>query len=102
MRTRLEAALERIRDSRSTTERMIEDVRGDEWFWHPGEGMNHIAWHLGHLAFAQYFLCLKRQRDRTIEDESLITTQFLKRYKQGSVPTGDPAANSTVEEIRSV
>lgn len=95
-------AIRRIRESRAMTERMIADVVGDEWFWQPGEGMNHIAWHLGHLAFAQYFLCLKRQRDRTVEDESLITTKFLKKYKQGSVPKGDPEANFSVEEIRSV
>lgn len=100
--TRLASALDRIRDSRSMTERMIDDVQGDEWLWQPGEGMNHIAWHLGHLAFAEYFLCLKRQRDRTIEDESLITTKFLKKYKQGSVPTGDPGDNYSVEEIRAI
>lgn len=102
MTERLEIALERIEAARSMTHRLLEDLTPDEWFWQPAEGMNPVAWHVGHLAFAQYFLCLKRLRGRTIEDESLITTHFLKKYKQGSRPTGDPEANYTPEEILAI
>lgn len=100
MRTRLEAALDRIRDSRSMTERMIDGVEPDEWFWQPAEGLGSIGWHVGHMAFAQYFLCLKRLRDRTEEDRTLIPTKFLKRYKQGSTPVGGAEGNESIEVIR--
>lgn len=99
---RLVPALERIRNSRSLTESFLEGLTPEEWFWQPDQGMNSIGWHVGHLAFAQYFLCLKRQRGRIESDEPLISTAFLKRYKQGSTPSGDPAKNMSVEEIRRV
>lgn len=81
---------------------MLDDLEPDQWFWQPAEGQNHIAWHVGHLAFAQYFLCLKRQRDRTEADLDLISTKFLKRYKQGSQPKASPAENEPLAEIRRV
>lgn len=101
-RTRLAPALERIRFSRGMTESFLEGLAPEQWFWQPAQGMNHIGWHVGHLAFAQYFLCLKRVRDRIEEDESLITTSFLKRYKRESQPSGEPAENFSPEELRSV
>lgn len=99
---RLAAALERIRASRRMTLSFIGDLEDDQWFWQPAEGLNHIGWHVGHLAFAQYFLCLKRQRDRIVADEQLITTDFLKRYKQGSKPKGEPEENYSPTELRAV
>ncbi|MEM6329784.1 MAG: DinB family protein [Planctomycetota bacterium] len=92
-RTSLDHALERMRLARRITRSLLEDLEPEQWHWQPGDGLNHIAWNVGHIAFAQYFLCLKRVRDRTIEDESLITTKFLKAYKQGSRPrpAGDDA-----------
>ncbi|TWT42473.1 DinB family protein [Botrimarina hoheduenensis] len=102
MQTRLAPALERIRFSRQMTATFLEGLTADEWFWQPQPEMNHIGWHVGHLAFAQYFLCLKRVRDRIEADESLISTSFLKRYKRESTPSGDPAKNETPAELRRV
>ncbi|MEO0530533.1 MAG: DinB family protein [Planctomycetota bacterium] len=101
MRTRLVTALDRIRDSRAMTERMIDGVEPHEWFWQPGEGLGSIGWHLGHMAFAQYFLCLKRLRGRTEEDCEMIPTAFLKRYKQGSTPKGGAENNESIDVILS-
>ena len=98
-RARLGPALERIRFAREMTEGFLEAVPPEDWFWQPAPGMNHLAWHVGHLAFAQYFLCLKRVRDRTEEDEALVPTRFLKRYKRESAPSPDPAQNEPVEEL---
>ncbi len=99
MPTRLTIALQRIRDARSMTERMLEGLQPSDWFWQPADGMNPIAWHVGHMAFAEYFLCLKRLRGRIPEDESLVTTHFLKKYKQGSRPNADPGENYEPDAI---
>lgn len=96
---RLTRAIEQIEFSRGMTLRFLDDITTADWFWQPAAGMNHLAWHFGHLAFAQYFLCLKRIRDRTEADLELMPTKFLKRYKQGSQPSGDPAENFSIEEI---
>lgn len=101
-KARLGPAIERIKFSRGMTESFLDDLTPDQWFWQPAEGMNHIGWHVGHLAFAMYFLCLKRVRDRTVADESLISTAFLKRYKRESRPSADPADNFPIETLRQV
>lgn len=102
MRARLEPALQRIRDARLMTERMIDGLEPDDWFWQPAEAMNPIAWHVGHMAFAEYFLCLVRLRGRTEADRAMISTRFLKKYKQGSQPSGDPDANYKPKEILAI
>lgn len=96
---RLAPALERLRFSRQTTEAFLADIGPDEWFWQPAPELNPLGWHVGHLAFAEYFLCLKRVRDRIESDTRLIPTAFLKRYKFGSKPSGDPEQNATPDEL---
>ncbi|MEM6799444.1 MAG: DinB family protein [Planctomycetota bacterium] len=98
----LEHAIGRMKLARQMTNSFLEDLEQEQWFWQPGGEMNHIAWHVGHLAFAQYFLCLKRLRDRIEADEALISTKFLKRYKRGSKPDPLPENNESLEEIRRV
>ncbi|MEN1678846.1 MAG: DinB family protein [Planctomycetota bacterium] len=101
-RDRIEHATQRMKLARSFTHHCLEDLAPEQWFWQPADGMNHIAWHVGHLAFAQYFLCLKRIRDRIEADEPLISTKFLKRYKRGSSPDPMPENNETIAELRRV
>ena len=39
-----------------------------EWFRQPTEGVTHIAWQVGHLALAEYWLTLERIRGRRPDD----------------------------------
>ena len=98
-RQNLDHAIERMKLARQMTKTFLEDLEPAQWFWQPAEGMNHIAWHVGHLAFAQYFLCMKRVRDRVESDEGLISTKFLKRYKRESKPDPLPENNETIDEL---
>lgn len=99
---RLSRAIERLGFSRQFTSQFLVGLADDEWFWCPQGATTHIAWQVGHLAVAQYNLCLRRIRGRTPADESLISDQFIDWFKLGSQPQADRAANPPLAEIRRV
>jgi hypothetical protein len=100
--SRRETALERIRWSRKFTEQFLPDLTPAEWFWSPEQYPTHVAWQVGHLAVAQYNLCLRRQRGRTAADESLISDAFIEAFKFGSQPANDRAQYPPLDEIKRV
>ena len=60
--SRLHLAIEQIAFARQYTLRLLGDLAGDDWFRIPPGGVTHVAWQVGHLAMAQYRLCLERVR----------------------------------------
>ena len=99
---RLETAIDRIRFSRLYTSRFLAGLPDEEWFWCPHEFTTHIGWQVGHIALAQYNLCLRRVRGRTAEDEALVSDSFIEAFKLGSQPVADPTKNPPLPEIRRV
>jgi DinB superfamily len=99
---RLESAIDRLRRSRVYTRQFLPDLAPDEWFWSPPEFTTHVAWQVGHLAVAQYNLCLRRLRGRTADDESLIPDRFIDAFKLGSKPVAGAKGNLPLEEIQRV
>ena len=98
--TRLQSALERIQFARQYTNRFLPGLTDAEWFWHPPGFITHVAWQVGHLAVAQYNLCLRRSR--AAADETLIPESFVNLFKLGSVPVADAAAYPPRAEIERV
>ncbi len=84
--SRLTIALKSIESARTYTLTMLDDLSDEEWFWMPATFPTHIAWHIGHLAYAQYGLVLYRQRGRRLEDASLMSKTFRKQFAKGSEP----------------
>lgn len=100
--SRLQEAIDRMRFARGYTMMYVDQIDPSEWFRMPAEGVTHFAWQLGHLAMADYRLCLERIRGARPEDEALISEDFLAKYGRGSIPDPDPANNATPEEIVAV
>jgi uncharacterized damage-inducible protein DinB len=100
--TRLDIALDLIRQTREYTHRMLETISPSDWFWQPKEGVTHVAWQVGHLAIAQYFLCLVRVRGQRPEDEQLIAQSFSKLFERQSAPNADAAKYPAPAVIREV
>jgi hypothetical protein len=98
--TRVQGALAQIRHVRKYTLSRLEPIPVGEWFRMPAEGVTHVAWQVGHLATAEYHLCMARIRGRRPDDEQFIPQAFVKSFGRGSVADPDPAKNPTVEEIR--
>ena len=94
--------LESIGRARDYTNYLLNGTSPSDWFRMPQEGVSHIAWQVGHLAFAQYRLALARIRGKRPEDETLLTDAFMERFGPGSTPVDDPKAYPSAEEIRRI
>jgi hypothetical protein len=81
---------------------LLADIEPDDWFTIPSGCVTHLAWQVGHLAMAQYGLCLFRIRGRQPIDTELMTSAFRKKYSKGTTPDSDPANNPSPAEILQV
>jgi DinB superfamily len=100
--SRIELALERLRRTRAFTESFLSDLTEPEWHWTPSEFTTHVAWQVGHLAVAQYSLCLRRIRGENAADREFISEEFFDAFKLGSKPIAEPSQGPSVEEIKRV
>ena len=100
--SRVELATQQIVDARNYTLGLIEDVKPEDWFRLPSGGVTHIAWQIGHLAFGEYALALKRTRGVQPGDEALLPEMFVKLFGKGSEPSADASTYPSIEEIRAV
>src|SRR6476659_9444817 len=100
--SRLSEALAQIDFARKYDLERIDTVPPAEWFTIPPGGVSHVAWQVGHLAFAEYRICLQRLRERTPADADLISDDFLKLFGRDSTPAAVTASGYTAEQIRAV
>lgn len=100
--TNLQLAIRQIEFARGYTLSLLDGLSDDDWFRRPAEAVTHIAWQIGHLAMAEYGLCLFRIRGRQPEDLELMSSKFRKQYSKGSQPDPEPANNPTPVELRQV
>ncbi len=98
--TRLEIATRHIHSARQYTLSLLDGLTADDWFWTPRPAVTHIAWQVGHLAFAQYGLVLFRQRGRLAEDAELMSSGFRKTFAKGTTPSPDRSSYPVIDEIR--
>lgn len=96
----LTLACKQIQFARDYTLTLLDGVPDTDWLRVPTGATTHIGWQIGHLAMAQYGLCLFRMRGRTVEDRELMPSAFRKRFSRGSDPNLDPQTNPSVTELR--
>ncbi len=97
----LELARRQIVAAREYTLTLLADLEPEQWLQTPGETSS-IAWQVGHLAMAEYGLCMFRIRGRRETDLQLMSGRFRKQFSRGSTPPSDPARCPSPEEIRQV
>ena len=96
----LQLAIQQIEFARGYMLATLEGVEDADWFAMPAGCPTHLAWQLGHLAMAEYGLCLFRMRGRQEADLSLMTSSFRKLFSRGSEPQADAAKYPPMAEIR--
>ncbi len=96
----LAGAIDQIRFARWYTTELLSDIPLEHWFEMPSGAATHVAWQVGHLAGAHFFLGLARIRGPQPTDEELISTAFRLPFGRGSIPSPDPAAYPSAAEIR--
>jgi hypothetical protein len=100
--SRLDLSLNQIRSARAYTTALLESLEPGDWFRQPDGGVTHVAWQVGHLAFAEYKLLLERFRGARPDDTRLISQVFLNQFGRGSVPDPDSSRYPPPGEIRAV
>jgi len=98
----LQLAIRQIEFARSYSTSLLDGLAEEDWFRQPSEGITHIAWQVGHLAMAEYGLCLFRIRGRRPEDLDLMPGKFRKQFSKASQPVPEPVQNPTPAELRAV
>jgi hypothetical protein len=96
----LESAISQIQFARDYTLASLAEIDPADWFTMPPGCPTHFAWQVGHLAMAQYGLCLFRQRGRQPIDLELMSSSFRKLFSRGSVPLADAGEYPSASEIR--
>ncbi len=93
--------LEDLKQARMYANDMLSHVDESLWFRQPAEGINHVAWQVGHMTIAQYGLCLKRVRGVREEDNNLFDVlEFGELFGKGSAPSPSEHDYPTPVEIR--
>jgi hypothetical protein len=93
-------AFEQIEFARAYMLATLAEIDEGEWFAMPAGCPTHVAWQVGHLAMAEYGLCLFRVRGRQPIDLELMTSSFRKLFSRGTVPEGDTAKYPPAAEVR--
>jgi hypothetical protein len=96
----LELAIRQIQFARTYTLSLLADVEEGDWFAMPTVAPTHLAWQVGHIAMAQYGLCLFRIRGRQEIDGELMSSSFRKLFSKGSTPDADAGKYPSPAEIR--
>lgn len=95
-------AVKQIEFARQYTQSLLAEVEDADWFRVPPGATTHIAWQVGHLAMAEYGLCLYRQRGRESSDLELMPSKFRKQFSRGSLPELTFETHPSPSEIRVV
>jgi hypothetical protein len=96
----LPLVLGQMRFAREYMSALLADVPDEEWFRMPAGVPTHLAWQVGHLAMAEYGLCLYRVRGRVSEDTELMPGTFRKAFMRGSTVEADAGRYPAPGEIR--
>lgn len=100
--SRLDVALDAIRFSRAYTTGLLDAVPEERWFRMPRPAVTHVAWQVGHLAWAQYRLVFQRALDGRCETAGLVPEEYGALFGRGSQPQSDPDHYPAIPEIRNV
>ena len=52
--SRLQFAVEQIVFARNYTTGLLDQTPAEEWYRQPPGGVSHVAWQVGHIAFAEF------------------------------------------------
>jgi len=100
--SRLDLVIEQIATARRHTEGLIEGLAPADWFRQPAEGVTHVAWQVGHLAYAEHLLLMERRRGQRPQDEELIPARFRALFERGASPVPEASNYPGPEAIRHV
>ena len=88
--------------ARQYTIAILDTIPRSDWFVMPAGCPSHIAWQVGHLAFAEAGLIIGRVCGRLADVERVRPAAFVQLFGRTSSPEPDPAKNPSASELRAV
>jgi len=82
--TALILAHQQLQATRKYIQDLLDNTSLDLWYQWPSGVGSHMAWQVGHLAMAQYRLCIVFVRPELPGDQRIISADFLKAFGRGS------------------
>ena len=102
MPTRIAAFIDALVFARGYTVPLLETIPESDWFIMPAGCPSHVAWQVGHLAFAEARLVVERVGGRPEVGGGVLPDEFIRLFARNSVPDASPANHPSPAEIRRV
>jgi len=102
MPIRVQHFIDNLVFARGYTVELLAAVPEADWFAMPAGCPSHVAWQVGHLAFAEARLIVERVGGRAAVGGGAISDEFIRLFARNSIPDTSPASHPTPTEIRRV
>jgi hypothetical protein len=100
MPSRIAAYIDNLVFARGYTVELLAQVPEADWFVMPAGCPSHVAWQVGHLAFAEARLVVERVGGRTEVGGGVLPAEYVALFGRSSVPEPDPARHPSLAELR--
>ncbi|MFO0935451.1 MAG: DinB family protein [Gemmataceae bacterium] len=87
--------------ARSYSKSLLESIPDEKWFDMPG-GITHVAWQVGHLAVAEWRLCLFRIRGPQPIDEEIFPLEYRRYFMTDDTPRADRSVYPSPARFREI
>ena len=102
MPSRIAAFIDALVFARGYTVDRLSQISEADWFAMPAGCPSHVAWQVGHLAFAEARLVVERVGGRTEVGGGVLPEEFVRLFARNSVPEAGSAGYPSPGEIRRV
>jgi hypothetical protein len=102
MPSRIAAYIDALVWARGYTVELLATIPDADWFAVPAGCPSHVAWQVGHLAFAEARLVVERVGGRTEVGGGVLPPEFITLFARNSVPEPDSAKHPPPGEIQRV
>jgi hypothetical protein len=97
--SRLQLAIEQIVFARNDMLGLFDQTRTDDWFRVPPDGVSHVGWPVGHIAFSEYRLALWRIRGQQPWPNASATHWLGRKGSRTRSCSAAPPVRQEVKEV---
>jgi hypothetical protein len=102
MPSRVYAFIDALVFARGYTIPLLDTIPEADWFAMPAGCPSHVAWQVGHLAFAEARLVVERVGGRAEVGGGVLPDEFIRLFARNSTPDASPTGYPSPAEIRRV
>ena len=100
--SRIQQFIDALVFARGYTIPLLDTIPEADWFAMPAGCPSHVAWQVGHLAFAEARLVVERVGGRAEVGGGVLPDEFIRLFARNSTPDASPTGHPSPAEIRRV